>query len=459
LVISSAPDLEWWYGIFLESRFLIAFEFLSKQRKDHFVNYVSRYFFVGILLALFIAPPAQAGGLYLYELGNSDVGLAAAGWAARAKDAATVFTNPAGMTQLEKSQLLVGTQPLYMQVEFSPDSKTTTTGSDGDASTWLPAGGLYYFHDLMPRLKLGISAVGYFGLGLDYEDDWVGRYYVQDVKLQAVGVQPALAYRVTDWLSVGAGVVALYGVLEEKVAVNNIGPNEQDGKLEIEDSDLAYQVNLGVLVEPRKGTRFGLAYLSEGDLEFKDKPDFSNLGPGLETLLKANGLLDAEIKIDFTMPRSLMLSAFHELSDRAALMGNLGWQEWSEFGKVGIAVTSEDASNLTIDRNYKDTWHVAFGAQYRVAQPWLLTAGFAYDSSMMDDKDRSPDLPLGETWRFGLGTRYDWSQNLALGVGYTFLRSGDLDMDVNRGPLAGRVSGTYENVSMHFINFYLNWKF
>jgi long-chain fatty acid transport protein len=218
-------------------------------------------------------------------------------------------------------------------------------------------------------------------------------------------------------------------------------------------------VNLGVLVEPRKGTRFGLTYLSEGDLEFKDKPDFSNLGPGLEAILRANGLLDAEIKIEFTMPQALMLSAYHELTDHLAIMGNLGWQDWSQFGKVGVAVTSEDTSSLTIDRDYKDTWHVAFGAQYRVAQPWLLTAGVSYDSSMMDDEDRTPDLPLGETWRFGLGARYDWSQNLALGVGYTLLWSGDLDMDVNRGPLAGRVSGTYENTSMNFINLYLNWKF
>ena len=94
-----------------------------------------------------------------------------------------------------------------------------------------------------------------------------------------------------------------------------------------------------------------------------------------------------------------------------------------------------------------------------MAAPWLLTAGVAYDSSMMDDEDRTPDLPLGEMWRFGLGARYDWSKDLALGVGYTFLWSGDLDMDVNQGPLAGRVSGTYENTSMNFINLYLNWTF
>jgi long-chain fatty acid transport protein len=423
------------------------------------MNCVNKYLGVGTVIALLIASSAQAGGLYLYELGTPDVGLAAAGWSARAQDAGTVFTNPAGMTRLEKSELLVGVQPLYLHAEFSPDGDTSTSGSDGDASTWLPAGGLYYVHNLRPKLKIGVSTVGYFGLGLEYENDWVGRYYVREVKLQALGVQPALAYQVTDWLSLGAGVVALYGVLEEKVAVNNIGPNQPDGKLKLEDNDWTYQVNLGVLVEPRQGTRFGLTYLSEGDLKFKDEPKFSNLGPGLAALLRANGLLDAKIKIDFTMPQALMLSGYHELSDRWAVMGNLGWQDWSEFGKVGLTVASEDTSSLTVDRNYKDTWHVAFGTQYRVADPWLLTAGIAYDSSMMDDEDRTPDLPLGEAWRFGLGARYDWSKNLAFGLGYTFLWSGDLDMDVNRGPLAGRVSGTYENTSMSFINLYLNLKF
>ncbi|MGB5750397.1 MAG: outer membrane protein transport protein [Desulfobacterales bacterium] len=420
---------------------------------------VSRYFWAGIFLALLITPSVQAGGLYLYELGTPDMGAAAAGWSARAQDAATVFTNPAGMTRLKNSELLVGVQPLYLHAQFSPDADTTTSGSDGDASAWLPAGGLYYVHNLMPKLKIGVSAVGYFGLGLEYENDWVGRYYVQEIKLQAVGIQPAVAYRVTDWLSLGVGVVALYGVLEEKAAVKNIGPNRPDGRLKIEDSDWTYQVNLGVLTEPRKGTRFGLTYLSEGDLEFKDQPDFGNLGPGLETALRAKGLLDADIKVEFTMPQAIMFSAYQELTDHLALMGNLGWQDWSEFGQVGVAVTSEDTSSLTIDRNYKDTWHVAVGAQYRVAEPWLLTAGVAYDSSMVDDEDRTPDLPLGEMWRFGLGARCDWSKKLALGVGYTFLWSGDLDMDVNRGPLAGRVSGTYENTSMNFINFYLNWKF
>jgi long-chain fatty acid transport protein len=140
-------------------------------------------------------------------------------------------------------------------------------------------------------------------------------------------------------------------------------------------------------------------------------------------------------------------------------MGNLGWQDWSQFGKVDVEVKAEDTTSITADRKYKDTWHAAFGVQYRVADPWLLSAGIAYDSSMVDDEDRTPDLPIGEAWRFGLGSRYDWSQRLAFGLAYELLWMGDLDMELNRGPLAGRVSGAYDDAAIHFISLNVNWKF
>ncbi len=416
-------------------------------------------FTAAVIISLLLVSPAWAGGLYLYEIGTPDVGLAAAGYAARAQDPSTVFTNPAGMTRLVRSEIQLGVQPLYAQTEFNPNSGTTTSGPDGDASSWLPAGSLFYFQNLSQDLKLGIGMLGYFGLGLEYEDHWVGRYYVQQVTLQALGIQPALAYRVTDWLSVGAGVVALYGVLEQKVAVNNIDPNRGDGRLKVKDEDYTFQANLGVLLGPWKGTRFGLTYLSKADYNFKDKPKFTGLGPGLEAALGSRGLLNSTLKLDMTMPQAVMFSVYHDLTKRFAVMGNLGWQDWSQFGKVDVEVKAEETTSITADRNYKDTWHVAFGVQHRVADPWLLSAGIAYDSSMVDDKDRTPDLPIGEAWRFGLGSRYECSQRLALGLAYELMWMGDLDMELNRGPLAGRVSGAYDDAAIHFISLNVNWKF
>jgi long-chain fatty acid transport protein len=406
-----------------------------------------------------VCAPALAGGLYLYEIGTPDVGLAAAGYAARAQDPSTVFTNPAGMTRLERSELQVGVQPLYAHTKFNADSRTTPAGPDGDGSAWLPAGSLFYAHSVSRDLKLGVGVLGYFGLGLEYENDWVGRYYVQEVTLQALGVQPAVAYRVTDWLSVGAGVVALYGVLDEKVAVNNIDPGRGDGRLKVHDEDWTFQANLGVMLEPWKGTRFGLTYLSEADLDFEDRPRFSNLGPGLAALLGSRGLTSSRIDLGMTMPQAVMVSAYHELTRRLAVMGNLGWQDWSQFGKVDVEVAAEDTTSLTADRNYTDTWHAALGVQVRVADPWMVSAGIAYDSSMVDDADRTPDLPTGEAWRFGVGARYDWSAQLAFNLAYELLWMGDLDMGLNRGPLAGTVSGQYEEAAIHFISLNVNWKF
>jgi long-chain fatty acid transport protein len=420
---------------------------------------IARSLYLSIFLIAFTINLALAGGLYLYEIGTPDVGLAAAGYAARAQDPSTVFTNPAGMTRLERSELQIGIQPLYVHTKFNAGSGTTTTGPDGDGSAWLPSGSIFYSHSLSRDLKLGIGVLGYFGLSLEYENDWVGRYYVQEVALQAMGIQPAVAYRVTDWLSLGAGVVALYGVLDEKVAINNIDPNRGDGRLKIHDEDWAFQANLGVMVEPWKGTRFGLTYLSEAELDFEDKPKFSSLGPGLDALLGSRGLLTSKLDLGMTMPQAVMFSAYHDLTNRLAVMGNLGWQDWSQFGKVDVKVAAEDTTSLTADRNYKDTWHAAFGMQYRVADPWLLSVGIAYDTSMVDDRDRTPDLPIGEQWRFGLGAHYDWSQQLAFGLAYELLWGGNLAMDLNRGPLAGRVEGSYDDAAIHFISFNVNWKF
>ncbi len=78
---------------------------------------------------------------------------------------------------------------------------------------------------------------------------------------------------------------------------------------------------------------------------------------------------------------------------------------------------------------------------------------------MIDEEDLGPTLPIGETWRFGLGGRYAWSRDLTLGAAYELAWGGDLDMDVERGPLAGRVSGTYEGAAIHMISLNAEWRF
>ncbi len=265
---------------------------------------------LGLLLAL---GSAQAGGLYLYEIGSPDVGLAAAGYAARAQDASMAFTNPAGMTRLKRPSLMAGAQPMYLDIDFSADSATTVAGDSGDSNGWMPAGGLFLVQPVTDRLALGLALTGYFGLALDYQDDWVGRYCVQDTTLQAAALQPAVAWQVNDQLSVGAGVALLYGMLEDKLAVNRSLDGLPDGQLKLEDEDWGVQLNLGALYEPVPGTRLGLTYLSAADLDFSDRAEFSGFGPTLEALF---GPGSRTIDLGMTMPQAVMSSVYHDLNAR-----------------------------------------------------------------------------------------------------------------------------------------------
>ena len=399
---------------------------------------------------------AQAGGIFLSEIATPDVGLAGAGWAARAQDASTLFKNPAGMTLLEGNQFQGGAQLLYGNIGFTSNGKSTPSGGGGgNPIDVFPAASGFYVHPLGQDWKVGFGMFSNFGLGLKYTGEWVGRYYVKDALLAGLSFMPAASYRVNDYLSIGGGVNVMLGVLKQTVAVNNLFSGN-DGELQVKDQDVGVGGNVGVMFMPTRGTRFGITYQSPIELNFSDKPKFSNLGP-IGGTLQNNGLLQNKLNLGVTVPQSIMFSAYHDLTSQWAIMGNFGWQDWSRFGKVDVSINSPNPRSLITDLNYQDTWHVAFGTQYRMNPAWVLSTGFAYDSSMVKDKDRSLALPVGETYKFGFGAQWQASSSINLGFSYELTWIGDLPVDQNRGPLAGRVAGDFKNTTLNFFALSVTW--
>jgi long-chain fatty acid transport protein len=142
---------------------------------------LSRIFAVALLI-LIMCPSIRAGGLWLYEEGTPDLGTAGAGRAAAAKDASTAAGNPAGMTRLKGSQLTAGAQALLPEIKFDADDSSFGGGNGGNAGYFTPTAALFYVHSMTSDFKLGVAVGSYFGLGLDYDDDWAGRYYFQEGK-------------------------------------------------------------------------------------------------------------------------------------------------------------------------------------------------------------------------------------------------------------------------------------
>ncbi len=413
--------------------------------------------------------PAFAGGILLYEVGSADLGLASAGYGARAQDASTLLTNPAGMTRLDGTQVLATGQLMWADVRFSPGGGTSPELGGGDGgytvgqSGWFPGGGVFASYTASPDLKLGVAFTGNFGMPLNYDDNWVGRYYVQQATMLGLSFMPTAAYKINDKLSVGAGLNAMYGIYKNQVAINNVNPLYGDGQLKMKDETWGWGANVGVLFEPDARTRFGLVWNSQINLDFSSPLEFSNLAPGLHKILNDRGLLNASVNVGIKVPQGVMLSGYAETSDRWALLGSVGWQQWSKFGQVQLGI--DDVNNpksVTENLDYKDTWHVAAGAQYRYSEPWLVNFGIAYDSAFQSGTI-SPLMPTNSAWRFGAGAQQQLDKKTFWGFAGEYAYGGTLDTDLRGKPVAlggrGDVVGSFNQAGSIFFGAYYNWKF
>jgi long-chain fatty acid transport protein len=411
----------------------------------------------GLFLAL-IAVSAHAGGLWLSVQPTPDMGVGGAGSQAAGFDASTATANPAAMTRLERSQMEGGIMGIYPDSRFNVKT-ATFGGNDGGNAGYLSAvPALNYVHSLSPDLKLGLGVGSYFGLGLNYSNEWAGKYYVQSASLTTLAVNPTIGYRIAPWLSVGGGVSAVQGNVSERVAVNTLA-EPGDGRLKYDASDVGYGYNLGVLFELSPQTRVGVTYVSQVNLDFKDDLRFKNMeGTILGAALNASGLLDAQLKLNVTIPAQLAVGVYQALTDKLALVGTVNWQNWSRFGEPEIAVA--DSNTVTANLDYQDTYHGGLGVYYRVDDPWLLMAGFGYDTSpTSSSSQRSPILPLGATFTYSAGVQYDWNKDLSVGVAYALIDAGSAKVNRTGGPLKGDLEGEYDTNFIHAFNLTFVYRF
>ncbi|UVK96332.1 OmpP1/FadL family transporter [Pseudomonas atacamensis] len=412
---------------------------------------------------LFASLQAEAGGIMIYEAGHEGTGLANAGSAVMASDPSILMTNPAGISQVAGTQINFNAQLILGDVSFSRDNANTFGGNEGgNALKYLPGSSFFISHQLDERSSIGFGMYGNFGLALDYDDDWAGRYFAQESAIIGVSFQPTYAYKITDDLSVGLGPRFMLGYFRTEVAVNNnvlgLG-NAEDGQLRYKDTDWGTGANVGVLYNLNERTKLGLAWTSKIKLKFEDKPELKKITNPLLRL--ALNRLDADqLNADMNVPQTVTTSVSYQLDPQWTLLGSLGWQDWSDFGKVGVEVDTDlGSTSRTAQRQYKDTWHASIGAQHQINPKLRWNVGLGYDSSAVDDKDRTVDNPMNEAWRLATGVSYALQEDVDVHMSYTLIYLGDMDVQQTKARSGGSVSGEYKNAALHVLGGGVVWRF
>lgn len=407
---------------------------------------------------------ALAGGIQLYEVGQEGAGLANAGAAALATDPSVLMNNPAGIAALKGTQVGLYGQAIVGDIHFDRNSRNDFSGNEGgNPAPFLPGASFFVTHEINDKASIGLGMYGNFGLSVDYDDDWAGRYFSQESALFGVSLQPTYAYKFNDQLSIGFGPRLVYGYYRTEIAVDNnlllpVSPYKQDGQLRYKDTDTGVGLNLGLRYQMDERTVLGLAYTSKVKLQFEDSPQLKGIrNPVLNAALARANVGDLEL--DVNIPQTLTLSVAHQLDDQWKLLASAGWQDWSDFSQFGVSVDAANGSvERTVDRHYKDTWHLSFGAQKQIDPKWRWNMGVGYDSSAVDDKDRTVDNPMNETWRLATGLNYQMDDSLSLNLNYTLVWLGDMDVEQTKRS-GERLSGSYPNSALHIIGGGATWRF
>jgi long-chain fatty acid transport protein len=389
-------------------------------------------------MVVFLATPAWSGGLYIQEFATPSLGTANAGAQAWADNASTAFFNPAGMTRIDGKELMVGGGLINVDAKFDQASDTPVPGGNGgQAGSLAPLINAFYVHSFSDDLKFGFDMLSTSAAVLDYDNNWAGRYQCQKVSIFTITLHPSLAYRVNDWFSIGGGVGFIYGDLELEVAIPP-PPGPGDGKATIDGDDLEHSYNLSAMFELSDRTRIGVVYWSEVNFNFKGDVSLQPVG--------------VQVDVDTSLPlvQWAKTGIYHEFNDRFALLGSVGWEDWSRMENVNLSTSNVSAD---LPKNWKDTYSFAGGVHYRLSKPWLLQFGIAYDTSPVDAEDRTADMPIDRQIRYNIGTQYEKSETLTIGCAFEYADLGDAEIN------SSTLKGSYKNNDVMALIINFNWKF
>ncbi|MGZ4959792.1 MAG: OmpP1/FadL family transporter [Methylomonas sp.] len=430
------------------------------------------YSIIAVLLLTGAVFKVSANGFALNEQSTSGLGNAFAGGGASAEDASTIFFNPAGMTYLPDNQLVLAAHAIRSSAEFNNNGSHSAFGqaaqgsNGGDAGDWGFVPNFYFAKALDDNVRLGIGINAPFALKSNYDQGWVGRYQALKSEISSININPSIAFKASDKISLGLGFSAMRTEAELTNAVDfgticaaalggcGTGASFQknDGFARVQGNDWGFGWNVGAIFQITSATRLSLAYRSlvhqklEGHVDFNNIPTAFALSPAL-----AAGFANGSVSSELNTPDSASTSIFHQIN-QWDIMADLTWTHWSKFRDLTIIRTSGVLAGRilsNVPENWDNTIRASLGTSYRYDDALKLRAGLAYDQSPTSLEFRTPRTPFTDRIWLSLGANYRFTPASSMDVAYThiFMNNAALNKttDSSIAPLRDTVKGSYEN--------------
>lgn len=449
--------------------------------------------------ALILATSAEGSGFALLEQSASRLGTAFSGTAAVADDATTIFYNPAGLVHLDQGEVLIVASGIDVGSQFRNANSQPALGqplgdAGGDAGGWNAVPAAYFALPVNKDLAFGLAFNVPFGLKLEYDDDWIGRFQALKSEIQTYAVSPVVSFRLNDHVSLGFGMnyqrlqaeltnsvnytavvaqglqqLAAAGQLDPALVPGLIAANAGlEGGSAVRGDDAAWGFNAGVLFEFTPQTRLGLSYRSnvtyevEGSVKFTPPTATNPLGAGIIAAVSApgGGLANSLASVDLKLPDIATASFQQRIGEKVELLADVAWTGWSSVQELRIVRDSGEVLSVTPER-WKDTWRYALGVTFKAGDAWKLRGGIALDETNVPASTRTARLPDAQRKWVAVGAQWaPQNSPLSLDFGYAHLFSDDVSINQNEGNTAvsGLLNGQQES-DVNIVSVQLGYRF
>lgn len=430
------------------------------SRKYHFKKLL-QVFATGALAG--ICSSLWASAFQIQEQNVTNLGFAYAGTAALAEDASTNFYNSAGLTRLCNEELVLSGVLIvpYQRLDSTTSTTTTRNPFSGNTTVLLPNGStkvrgtafvpsLHYFHRLDCDWVFGLSLTSPFGLRTTYKTDEVARYFSTKADLITYDIVPSIAYCLGNGFSIGIGADILYAEARLHSRTSFTGIIDQDGFQRNRISRWGYGGHIGLMYDICDTTRIGLNYRSE--VKIRGRGELISTTPALPIarVPVAGPEFNQRLRADFTLPDTGVLSLYHQLDDCWAVVADAQWTHWNKI--QDITLRSDDNRRVIFDLKFRDTWRFALGTSYQYDCNWLFRLGAAYDQSPVRNAYRTAAIPDSDRVWLGVGGRYRFDKCFALEFGYAhlFFKNATINEPAPRSsgftlPPSQRLAGRYRS--------------
>lgn len=406
------------------------------------------------VMAVCAASAAHAAGFMLTEQSAGALGRAYAGVGVDGTDISGVYYNPATMTLHPGTAIQAGFVAVGLDLAYEGNDGSTENGQYNTQA--IPHG--YISHQLTDNMWIGLAMTVPFGMGTEYDDNWPLAYKGISAEVLTFDFNPNVAWKVSDKLSLGAGISIQYASADLKMQdlISNEMPVLGTANGEVDADSIAWGFNVGLMWSPLDNLRFGLSYRSRINHNADGDFTFSNpKGPGASHV--PTDAFDATATI--STPAWAMATAAWDVNDLLSLYATFRWTDWSSFDTLDIKSPALESKGgvKTVENHWQDTYLFSVGADLRFTNWWTFRAGIGYETSPIDDpKYRTAIIPDADRWWFALGSSFQATESMQIDVSAAWLHgTGERDLYNT----AGQVDGSFDKLDAYLFGVQLVYKF